>query len=472
MSVKTLLAGALALAGTAKAAPTDSKASANPDGFMNMVYYTDWSIYARDFPVANMTANTLTHVNFAFLNVHKNGTVFSGDVWADIEKPFSDETPATYVDDNGVTQTKAYGCVGELYKLKEKNRRLKTLLSIGGWTWSTNFTFVAAEEASRDEFAKSSVNLLRDWGFDGIDVDWEYPKSKADGDNFVTLLKRVRQELDDYAAKYTPGYHYPLTIAAPAGQANYQYLDMKGLGEVLDYVNLMGYDYGGSWSAASGYLANVYPSTENPASTEFNTEDAVEAYLNGGVPSHKLVLGMPVYGRSFDQTDGMGKSFVKPADDKVFEAGVDGTWEIGAWDYKALPLEGAEEFDDNKVIGHYSYDKTKKQLISYDTPKIIASKVDYLRSKKLGGSMFWEASADKLGEGSLIAAAYEAQGGTFRASCSQNQLNYPDSIFVNIAAAGKGASEGSDSPATTSAAYASSTASSTATATASAASYA
>ncbi|KAL5611655.1 hypothetical protein BROUX41_000764 [Berkeleyomyces rouxiae] len=435
MSVKNLVAGALALAVTASAAPTDSLTSSNPDGFMNMVYYTDWSIYVRNFPVSKLDTKTVTHINFAYLNLFKNGTVYSADPWADTQKPLDgDSGSATYHDENGNVQTKAYGCVGQLFKLKQKNRRIKTLLSIGGWTWSSNFPAAASTEESRAEFARSSVKLMRDWGFDGIDVVWQNPSNKVDSDNFTALLRRIRHELDEYAAKHTPDYHYSLTTAAPAGYHNYSELDLKSLGEILDYINLMGYDYSGSWSPVTGHLANVYPSEENPQSSLTRSSDVVDAYLEAGVPSHKLILGMPTYGRSFENTDGIAKSFTKPAEGKVVTPGVDGTWEVGAWDYKALPVAGAQEFDDEKAVAHYSYDEKKKQLITFDTPKIVEKKVDFLREKRLGGAMFWEASGDKQGDDSLIGASYRAQGGEAYASSGENQLNYPESIFANIAA--------------------------------------
>ncbi|KAL5611713.1 uncharacterized protein BROUX77_001869 [Berkeleyomyces rouxiae] len=440
MSVKNLIAGALALAVTGSAAPADLMTSSNPDGFMNMVYYTDWYVAPPNVPHNRVYFFTITHINYAFLNLFDNGTVYPGDVWADFQKPFDgDVGPALYFDEDGVLQTKAYGCIGQLYKLKQENRRIKTFLSIGGWTWSSNFPAAASTEKGRAEFARSSVKLMRDWGFDGIDIDWEYPKTKTESENFVALLKRVRQELDDYAAVYTPSYHYSLAIAAPASPTHYSMLDLKSLGEILDYINLMSYDYGGSWSEVSGYLANLHPSEENTRATPLNTADVVDAYLKAGVPSHKLILGMPTYGRSFENTDGIAKSFTKPAEGKVVTPGVDGTWEVGAWDYKALPVAGAQEFDDEKAVAHYSYDEKKKQLITFDTPKIAEKKVDFLREKRLGGAMFWEASGDKQGDDSLISTSYKAQGGVFKASCGENQLYYPDSVFVNIAAAGKAA---------------------------------
>jgi chitinase len=65
----------------------------------------------------------------------------------------------------------AYGSVKQLFLKKKANRKLNVLLSTGGWTWSVNFPDAARTADSRALFAKSSVTIMKDWGFDGIDVD-------------------------------------------------------------------------------------------------------------------------------------------------------------------------------------------------------------------------------------------------------------------------------------------------------------
>jgi len=385
-------------------------------GAVNSAYFVQWGIYQRNYQPADLPVGDLTHVIYSFMNLNADGTVFTADTYADLQKHY----PADSWNDVG---NNAYGTVKQLYLLKKANRKLKTMLSIGGWTWSTNFPSAASTDANRKNFAKTSVTLMKDWGFDGIDIDWEYPADATQASNMVLLLQAVRAEMDSYSRQYANNYHFQLSIAAPAGLDNVNKLQLKQLGQVLDHVNLMAYDYAGSWSTTSGHDANLY--NVNAGSTPFNTDAAVTAYLAGGIPANKLVLGMPIYGRSFEQTNGIGQPFngIGQADQSH------GSWEAGVWDYKALPKSGATMTCDNAAVACYSYDANAKELISFDTPDIIKTKVQYLQSKGLGGSMFWEASGDKKGADSLIGTSHKALGGL---DTTDNLLSYPNSQYDNI----------------------------------------
>lgn len=316
----------------------------------------------------------------------------------------------------------AYGCVKQLYLLKKANRNMKVLLSIGGWTYSTNFPAAASTDATRQQFASTAITLMKDWGFDGIDIDWEYPASDTEAANFVALLQTVRSALDAYAAEYAPGYHFLLTVASPAGPTHYNQLQLSNMAAVLDYFNLMAYDYAGSWDTTSGHQANLYNDTSNPLATKFDTDSAVNDYIAAGVPAGQIIMGMPIYGRAFEQTAGVGKPYTGVGS---------GSWENGIWDYKALPKAGATEIYDAVAGATYSYDASTQELITYDTPDMVQRKVAYLQGKGLGGSMFWEASSDKNGSASLIGTSYNSLGAIKNV---QNLLSYPDSVYDNIRA--------------------------------------
>ena len=166
------------------------------------------------------------------------------------------------------------------------------------------------------------------------------------------------------------------------------------MAQILDFFNLMAYDYAGSWDRVSGHMANWFKSVDQPAATPFSTDAAVRDYIAAGVPAHKIVIGMPLYGRAFECTEGLGREF----------NGVgEGSWENGVWDYKALPRPGAVEKIDEGAVASYCYNAQNRTMVTYDTQRIVEAKIDCIK-RGLGGSMFWELSGDRKDSHSLVAA--------------------------------------------------------------------
>jgi chitinase len=404
------------------------------DGYRAVAYYVNWAIYARNHPPSEIPVEKLNYVHYAFANVNNiTGEVFLSDTFADIGKRF----PGDSANETG---TNMYGCLKQINLLKRKNRNLKVLLSIGGWGFSPNFAVPMASEAGRKVFAKSSVRLLKDLGFDGLDVDWEYPMSKIEGQYWVDVLRRTREELDMYEESLEKRYnddripfwhrpkrpHFYLTIAAPAGPEKYERLDVAAMEPFMDFVNLMAYDYSGAWDNTTGHNSNLYPSRRNPASTPFNTVQALRYYITGGIPSEKMVLGMPLYGRSFLNTRGPEPG--KPYND----TGV-GSWEKGVWDYKALPRPGSREYFDPTIGASWSYDNQTREFVSYDTKPLAIQKSKYIREESLGGAMWWETSYDKSGSESLISTVgRELTRGRGQMEVRMNVLDYPESRYDNL----------------------------------------
>ncbi|KAI1757717.1 glycoside hydrolase superfamily [Xylaria castorea] len=397
--------------------PSASKMGGGPGQYRSVAYFVNWAIYGRKHRPQDLPVENLTHVLYAFANVRpESGEVYLTDTWADTDIHWEGDS----WNDVG---TNLYGCMKQLNLLKRRNRNLKVLLSVGGWTYSANFKQPASTPEGRATFANSCVELIKNLGFDGIDIDWEYPQSAEEASNYVALLQAVRAALDAYGGDKNA--HFELTVACPAGAQNYDKLDIPGMDASLDFWNLMAYDYAGSWDAKAGHQANLRSSAANPGATPFDTEAAVAAYTGRGVAPAKIVLGMPLYGRAFQATDGPGAPY----------SGVgEGTWENGVHDYKKLPLDGAEERVDEEVGATYCYHPGTRTMVSYDTVPMARRKAEYIVEKELGGAMWWESSADKEGEGSLIANVVDVLGGPGGLDKTGNCIEYPDSKYENLRA--------------------------------------
>lgn len=170
--------------------------SQNPDKRL-VGYFTSWSVYVRDYHVPDIPAEKITHINYAFANISPSvGTIVLGDPYADIDKYY----PGDSWDPDSLR-----GSFHQLQILKGNHPNVKTLISVGGWTWSVYFSNVALTPESRDVFATSCADFIDEYTFDGVDIDWEYPVSGGepgniyrpeDRENFTLLLVAIRGKLD------------------------------------------------------------------------------------------------------------------------------------------------------------------------------------------------------------------------------------------------------------------------------------
>ncbi|KAG9235413.1 chitinase [Amylocarpus encephaloides] len=336
----------------------------------NAVYYPNYRVYRGETP-ATLNYNCISHVFYAFANVASNGIVSLSDEWADAQMQVDGAT----------------GCLGAFMRLKLEHEHLKLILSIGGGAASQNFAGVASSALGRDNFGLSARQLVEAVGFDGIDIDWEHPADYQQGQNFLALLAAVRIHL--------PDSRYLLTAALPAGQWALQNIDLYKAQDYLDLINLMAYDFTGSWSPKAGHHAQLFPGRSDEASGSA----AVDYVISTGFPAGKLLLGVPVYGRSFLGSSGPGRSYRG-------HGGEEGTFE-----YKQLPRNGTEEIVNTRVVAAFCTGGDGG-FVTYDNPETVKIKANYCREKGLGGLFYWTGTADvPAGPRSLISAGFRALHG-------------------------------------------------------------
>lgn len=373
-------------------------------------YFAAWSVYGRDYHVNEIPAEKLTHLNYAFANISAEGECTLGDPYADIDKFYEGDSW-----DPGAKR----GSFHQLELLKAAHPSLRTLISIGGWTWSGKFSDVALTSASRQKFVSSCVTFMKTWGFDGIDIDWEYPVSGGlpentyrpeDKQNYTLLLQDFRAALDAQGA--TDGKSYDLTIAAPAGPSIMTNLELSKVGSTVSFINLMTYDFHGGWDSATNFNAALSATSADPSEdplvkTKFNVQSAVEGYLSAGVPADKVVLGMPFYGRGYAGVPDKEHGLYQP-----FSGLPLGTWEAGMFDYhdlKAKYIPAMQRYFHDEALVPWLFSPETGVMITYDDPESLQKKLDLVAQKGLGGAMFWELSGDTE-DSELLSVLHAALG--------------------------------------------------------------
>ncbi|HEY2491962.1 MAG TPA: glycosyl hydrolase family 18 protein [Paenibacillus sp.] len=396
------------------------------EGYKVVGYYPSWGAYGRNYLVGDIDASKVTHINFAFADIcwngkHgnpdptgpnpvtwtcqdevgtinvPNGTIVVGDPWVDVQKSMAGDT----------WDKPIKGSFGQLINLKKANPHLKTIISVGGWSWSNRFSDVAATAATREVFANSAVNFLRKYQFDGIDLDWEYPVGgglagnsyrPADKQNHTLLLQAVRDKLN--AAEIVDGKKYLLTIASGASPTYVANNEMSSIVNILDWINIMTYDFNGGWQTVSAHNSPLYSDPTAvaagvPNAADFNVQAGVQGYLNAGVPANKIVLGTPFYGRGWSSCQNSGNGQYQNC-----SAATTGTWEKGVYDFTDLQnsyinKNGYTRYWNDIAKVPYLYNPSNGNFISYDDVESFGHKTNFIKSNGLGGAMFWDFSGDR-----------------------------------------------------------------------------
>lgn len=382
---------------------------ANPEypTFISGIYFSNWSVYNRKHFPKDLPSKHLTNVFYAFIGMDPNtGSVKFTDEWADIQLPMNSL-------DSDKSTEKVTGSLQQLFQLKQQNRHLKVSMSIGGWGTAETFTQIMKDEKKMSQFVSTSIIMLLEYGFDGIDIDWEYPKNTQEGELLVELLQRLRIALNNVSPSLL------LTAATPASKESLSNLNMVEMNKYLSFWNVMCYDFAGSsWSQKAAFHSNLFGDNGD---NSLNCSDIISTYKSFGVESSKLVLGMPLYGRSFYQANGgVGQSF-----NKSHPLGSEDTL-----NYKDLPKE-LEHFDSRKVSA-YAYNPNNQLWVCYDNPQSSRIKAKYVELNKLAGGMWWDSAGESsIPERSLVVNFVDQLGGIKMLDKSYNKLDYETSFYLD-----------------------------------------
>jgi chitinase len=273
---------------------------------------------------------------------------------------------------------------------------VSVVLSIGGWEDSDNFPALAADPVLAAHFAGSCASAIREFGFDGIDIDWEYPGyaehrgTASDGKNFVRLLSVLRDTLDRVGAQR--GRHLLLSAALPAGPVHAGPIPARETSRFLDFLNIMTYDFYGPWDPRAYHNAPLYAGPG--ADSALCVEGAFRLYHDTyGIPASRINLGVPFYGHTFTGCTELWGTH-GPPDTAVFHGGnavyaaIAG--QIGRFTKHLDAMAGVP----------YLTSSALDMLVSYDDQESVREKARYVLAKGARGLIVWEITGDRLPDGS------------------------------------------------------------------------
>ena len=416
-------------------------------------YFAQWGVYSgHSYEVADIHTTTtmvngvatsladqMTFINYAFANTYaKNGGYecemlikeetgnnvpppadagTGGDAYADYQR-----APTRTVDGKTIPwSANLTGNFAQLKLLKAAHPKLRVFISLGGWTWSKNFSAAAQTDALRKQLAKSCVKMFiagdlpmvdnrggpgsAKGVFDGIDIDWEFPGGGGqsynvvdavnDKHNFTLLLAEFRAQLD--AQGVLDGKRYALTAAVGSGIDKIARTEPSQYAPSVDWINLMSYDYHGAWDATTNFQAPLYANPKADPSTgdfaKYSVNDSIRALLAAGLPANKIIMGIPFYGRGWQGV------VPGPNGDGLYQTGkgaAPAKNEAGIEDYKVLAAKvGTRTL--HPVTGQLMLYTSTGEWWSYDDTAVIDLKMQYVNTNGLRGAFSWEIDGDASG---------------------------------------------------------------------------
>ena len=343
-----------------------------PDGSVFLGYY--FGSAAEDMPPNKITYEPYTHICHAFLLAKPNGSVI-----------FNDYVPSRELTD---TAHKA---------------GVKVILSLGGWGSDDYYTIMAKAPEALERHVSETMAVVEEYGYDGIDLDWEYPDSPEEAEAFAYLTREFRKRMDALGER--TNQKYELTMAVTASDYAAKWLDRDLLLENMDFLNVMTYDFAGPWSAQTGHNAPLFASPNNEQGSGACTTAGMEYWHETrNMPKDHLAVGIPLYGRGFvnakpyEKADRDTKNPYVSRTYRGIQELLDGGWRR-EWD------------NDSRVPFAFAPDGSA--FIGYDDARSVAEKARWARENGYRGVFFWAINQDRMADGThpLQEAAHQAWSG-------------------------------------------------------------
>ncbi|XP_068209059.1 uncharacterized protein [Palaemon carinicauda] len=402
------LKGILGLVSTFLSLLTITPSLVEAKGDKVVCYYASWAHYrtgAAKYTVDDIPVELCTHVIYAFAIL---------DAATLRIKEYD-----SYLDKNdGLASYRKF------IELRHRNPSAKMLLALGGWTDSRTdkYSRLVASPKLRADFVAHAVQFLKGYGFDGLDLDWEYPayqSSASDKQGFSLWVKELR------AAFNPQGLLLTAAVSAGSNVIDQGY-DVPTVAAALDQIHVMAYDFHGSWEKQVANHAPLYPAQGQPQ--ELSADFAINHWIKRGAKASKLVLGVPFYGRSWtlagnDANPGAPASGAGKPGPLLKDAGTMAYYEI---------CSAHEQGGWNKVSDPAGPYLTKgNQWVGYDDINAVIEKAQYAKSKGLGGIMIWDIVMDdyrgtcKAGVNPLLRAIVKTLGNPLVSSSTQAPTERP-----------------------------------------------
>ncbi|CAJ0959272.1 unnamed protein product, partial [Mesorhabditis belari] len=345
--------------------------------YIRPCYFTNWAQYRQGrgkYAPSNYVPGLCTHILYAFGWMNADYTVRAYD---DSDLPSDWGGPGQYALVN---------------QLKTIDPNLKTLLSFGGWTFGTSlFEGMSSSPTNRATFINSVLRFVRQYNFDGIDIDWEYPTNHMA--QYTAVMQELRQSVDA-EGRLSGKPKLLMTAAVAAGASNMDGYDVPNIANALDFINLMSYDFWGAWDGETGMNSPLYGRAGLSADKQkWNTDWAANEWARRGMPKNKIVIGIGPYGRGWTlanpnniQPGSTGNS-PAPALPYSQQAGIATYYEI----CEMLAQGGKRYWHSEHQVPWLVY---QNQWWSYDDAESVKNKCDYIKANGFGGAMVWALDLD------------------------------------------------------------------------------